>query len=107
VSWQPATLVFVAGGTAPYTLAVGRDKAVPAARQIGDVAPGFTTAELRALEQAHAGAAQMQGDAAQRASADAARAQRRLILLWGVLLLGVAAVAWMVWRLLRQAESQG
>jgi hypothetical protein len=49
----------------------------------------------------------MQGDAAQRASADAARAQRRLILLWGVLLLGVAAVAWMVWRLLRQAESQG
>ncbi|WP_395408764.1 DUF3999 family protein [Pseudoduganella sp. UC29_106] len=52
VSWQPATLVFVAGGTAPYSLAVGRDKAVSAERAMSDVAPGFKEAELRSLEQA-------------------------------------------------------
>jgi hypothetical protein len=110
ISWQPATLVFVAGGTPPYTLAVGRDKAVSAVRTLGDVAPGFTTADLRELGQARAGAVQAQADvllaAAQRSSEDAASARRRLLLLWGVLLLGVGVVAWMVWRLLRQAGSQ-
>lgn len=107
ISWQPATLVFVAGGTPPYTLAVGRDKALSAARAIGEVAPGFSPAELRSLERASAGPAQGQAaalaDAARRASADNSAAQGRLLLLWGVLLLGVALVAGMVWRLLRQA----
>ncbi|MYN02797.1 DUF3999 family protein [Pseudoduganella sp. DS3] len=109
ISWEPATLVFVAGGTPPYTLAVGRAKAAPAARDIGDVAPGFTPAELHSLQRATPGAAREQvaalADAAKRSSADSAAAQRRLMLLWGVLLLGVAVVAAMVWRLLRQPEQ--
>lgn len=109
ISWQPATLVFLAGGRPPYTLAVGRDKAVPAARDIADVAPGFTPAELGALPRASAGAAQPQADvlanAARQASAGNSAAQRRLMVLWGVLVLGVAAVAAMVWRLLRQARG--
>jgi hypothetical protein len=106
ISWQPATLVFVAGGTPPYTLAVGREHAAPRARDIAEVAPGFTPAELRALERATPGKAQAQAealaDAAQRTSAEASAAQRRLMALWGVLVLGVAVVAGMVWRLLRQ-----
>lgn len=109
ISWQPATLVFVAGGQPPYTLAVGRDKAQPAAREIGDVAPGFSPTELDALARATAGPVQAQADvlaeAARQASAGTLAAQRRLIVLWGVLVLGVAVVAGMVWRLLRQARS--
>lgn len=109
IRWQPATLVFVAGGTPPYALAVGRDNAAPWARGIAEVAPGFTPAELRAVQHATPGKAQEQAevlaDAARRASADTSAAQRRLMVLWGVLLLGVAVVAGMVWRLLRQAAS--
>jgi hypothetical protein len=44
-------------------------------------------------------------EAARQASAGTSAAQRRLVVLWGVLLLGVAVVAGMVWRLLRQARS--
>ncbi|KQZ27704.1 DUF3999 family protein [Duganella sp. Root1480D1] len=109
VSWVPATLVFVAGGTPPYKLAVGRDKAAPAGRDINEVAPGFSAAELRTLDRATAGAAQEQlealANAAKRASADNSAAQHRLLILWGVLVLGVAVVAGMVWRLLRQAGA--
>lgn len=109
VSWEPSTLVFVAGGSPPYSLAVGRDKAAPAARDIGEVAPGFTPAELRKLDRASAGPAQAQAEAlasaARRAVDDNSSAQRRLVILWGVLVLGVAVVAGMVWRLLRQTGS--
>lgn len=109
IVWEPATLVFVAGGTPPYALAVGRDKAAPAARDIAEVAPGFTPAELRGLARATAGAPREQAEvlaqSARRALADNSAAQRRLLVLWGVLLLGVAVVAAMVWRLLRQPAT--
>ena len=82
------------------------DKAPPAARDIAEVAPGFTPAELRGLARATAGAPREQAEvlaqSARRALADNSAAQRRLLVLWGVLLLGVAVVAVMVWRLLRQ-----
>ena len=105
VEWQPATLIFLGSGDAPYTLAVGRERAPAAARPVDQVAPGFTESELQKLEQATAGpatsccAVAANADAAALAAASAA--QRRLLLLWGVLLLGVGVLAFMVWRLLR------
>jgi hypothetical protein len=105
IGWQPATLIFLGSGDAPYTLAVGRERASSAARPIEQVAPGFTDSELQKLERASAGPATAQQGAA--ANADAAAleaasgAQRRLMVLWGVLLLGVGVLAFMVWRLLR------
>jgi hypothetical protein len=109
LNWQPATLVFLASGNGPYTLAVGRASATPMARDLSQVAPGFSDAEVQKLEQVSAGpAVQQQGSGVQDASSAleaATAAQRRLILLWGVLLLGVAVLGFMVWRLVRSSRS--
>ncbi|GJI96444.1 hypothetical protein RugamoR57_31620 [Duganella caerulea] len=109
LDWQPATLVFLASGNGPYTLAVGREHATPAVRELNQVAPGFSDAELQKLEQVSAGpATQQQGSGASEASAAveaAGAARQRLIVLWGVLLLGVGVLAFMVWRLLRPSRS--
>ena len=111
LGWQPATLIFLGSGDAPYTLAVGRERAPAVARPVDQVAPGFTESELQKLERATAGPATAQQGAA--ANADAAAleaasaAQRRLLWLWGVLLLGVGVLAFMVWRLLRPKSSGG
>jgi hypothetical protein len=109
LNWQPATVVFLASGNGPYTLAVGRARAAPAAQSIDQVAPGFSEAELLKVESATAGpVAQQQDGGVRDASATleaAAAAQRRLIVLWSVLLLGVAVLGFMVWRLLRPSRS--
>lgn len=108
LSWQPATLVFLAGGTPPYTLSFGRSDATPSSQPLGQVAPGFTPRELTQLEQAHAGALQTgqvvtTGDST---AAQASRAARqRTYILWGVLLLGVAVLGGMAWKLIRQMKA--
>ena len=105
LSWQPATLIFLASGNAPYTLAVGRERAASGERPLDQVAPGFSDAELRGLALATAGPVKANAGAAASAEAAtqaaAAGARNRLLVLWGVLLLGTGVLAWMVWRLLR------
>ncbi len=108
LSWQPSTLVFLAGGTPPYRLAFGRGDAVNAAQPLSQVAPNFSAQELAQLEMAQAGTIQAAGGNAQGANAatDAGMSARnRSLLLWGVLLLGVLVLGVMVWRLLKQMKS--
>lgn len=57
LSWTPATLLFLATGNGPYTLAFGRAGATGMEHDLGHIAPGYTEKELRALPQAQAGAA--------------------------------------------------
>jgi hypothetical protein len=108
--WQPATLVFLAAGQPPYTLAFGRNNAQAAAVELAQVAPGFSTQELRQIEQAQAGPLQIQqtpqADDIQSAEQKAnAAAQTRTLILWAVLLAGVAVLGTMVWRLFRQMQA--
>ena len=98
----------MASGSPPYTLHVGRDKAEAADRDVAAVAPGFSAAELQALEQAKVGEVRVSGIKASVASdAEAAgkAARWRVILLWGVLLLGVAVLGGMVWKLMGQMNK--
>lgn len=108
LSWQAATLIFLAGGTPPYTLGFGRSDAIPANQALDQVAPGFTPAELLRLEQAQVGELKVgrsDAAAASAASQAAAAARQRTYILWGVLLLGVAILGGMAWRLVRQMNA--
>lgn len=106
LSWNAASMVFMAGGAAPYTLRFGRPNAIPGQRPLSHVAPGFTAAELQALEHAVPGA--MMLNAGQPGEAhDGASARWRLAALWSVLLLGVGVLGFMAWRLFAQMKEPG
>jgi hypothetical protein len=109
--WAPRTLLFTARDR-EFTLAVGADAAAVHALEgvsaIESVAPGYHRDELSALEHASAGAVLL--GPATPALADAEQAsptvdpvqQRRVLILWSALLLGVAVLGWMCWRLFAQ-----
>ena len=110
ISWEPASVIFLASGKPPYTLAVGRDQARPAARDIAQVAPSFSAKELQTLDIAIATPLRLQRDGAaqnERAAQEAgAAARQRILILWGFLLAGVGVLAFMVWRLLKQQSTK-
>ncbi len=109
LSWMPATLVFLANGNAPYALAFGNAKVASDRVNVAQVAPGFSDAELFALEKATAGPLRQGATlASEQTPATAANAaQSRLYALWGVLLLGVGVLGYIAWRLLRQMRNEG
>ena len=100
VQAQLASVVFAAQGRAPYTLLAGAAKAPAGALPVGtlvpaldDERPRFGQATLGEWNESEAGVRQ-------------AESQRRIAamrpwLLWAVLLLGVAGLGFMVWRLAR------
>ena len=106
--WQPATLIFLASGPPPYTLAFGRDNVKSTVADLSQVAPGFSVQELLQLEQAQAGPLQTRQALSENDSeANTARisAQNRTVILWGVLLFGVALLGVMVSRLYKQMKN--
>jgi hypothetical protein len=109
ISWQPASLIFLTSGKGPYTLAFGRDNVKAASQNLSQVAPGFSAAELQQLEQVTLGPLQTQTgrmEAEESAAAAAASAAKmRTLALWGVLLLGVAVLGVLAWRLIKQMQQ--
>ena len=100
VQAQLAHAVFVAQGVAPYTLLAGAaevaSSALPLATlvpRVDDERPRFGRASLGAWSEVEA--------VARQAAADERQARWRPWLLWMVLLVGVAVLGFMVWRLTR------
>lgn len=104
LTWTPASVIFLANGNAPYTLAFGRAAASPGALALEQVAPGFKPAELLTLEQAKVGAL-TEHRPVPAEQADGLSPTLRLAALWGVLLLGLAVLGFFVWRLVRQMRD--
>ena len=98
--WLPQEVVFAARGGAPFTLAFGSATAARSALPLATLVPGYGTASSPVIEKATAqpGAAiALGGPDRLRKVIDGKR-----LLLWATLLLGVALLGWMAWRLSRQ-----
>jgi hypothetical protein len=97
VGWQPARLTFVARGAGPFSLAVGNARVAPAAQPRADIVVGEGGG---GIEAAHLGAALPVDAGEARRAAGNADSVRQYVL-WGALLLALAVLAAMAWRLLR------
>jgi hypothetical protein len=106
VQAQLASLVFATEGQAPYALWAGAPKAETSALPLATLVPAIDD------ERARFGRASLGEWSEVAAVARAADRQQRLaalrpVLLWAVLLAGVAGLAFMVWRLTRPAAPPG
>jgi hypothetical protein len=103
--WLPQELVFAARGGAPFTIAYGSSTATSSALPIATLVPGYGTTSAPPI-----GAATVQAGASTplggpdrlRKGIDGKR-----LLLWATLVLGVALLGWMAWRLSRQLAVSG
>jgi hypothetical protein len=100
--WTAPQLVFAARGAAPFTIAYGNANVTPSALPVATLVPGYGTASAPAIgiAMAQPGApVTIGGPQRLHKAIDGKR-----LLLWSMLLLGVAILAWMAWRLSRQLE---
>jgi hypothetical protein len=104
LGWTPHRLVFVAQGRAPFTLAWGQRDAKPAALPLASLLPGYRANLEAELPPATPGAVTGLGgsNAPQPGREDAPPPDWKRWLLWGVLLAGVALLAFMARSLMRQ-----
>lgn len=95
-------VIFAARGAGPFTIAYGNATAAFAALPPSTLVPdyGRATAPPIALASADATAHKLGGDARLSAPTDVRR-----MLLWAVLVFGVALMAWMAWRLSAQLNA--
>jgi uncharacterized protein DUF3999 len=99
-----ATLVFAAQGEPPFRLLAGSRDAAAGALPVGTVVPQLDSERAR-LGRATLGAFSVD-EAAERAAEQASRQARlRPWLLWTVLIVGVAGLAALVWRLARSGPA--
>jgi hypothetical protein len=103
VTWRGVQIVFVARGEGPFTLAFGNAKAAAVALPVTSIIPEYQRyAELR-LPEAKVGAIATAPPPTEweKLTADV---QPRRVALWVILLLGVAVLGFMAWRLSRQVR---
>ena len=101
IGWVPQKLVFAARGNGPFQLVYGSSRAKAALFAIDALIPGYKTdAEFKVRAATLGEPITLAGPARLRAQMD-----YKKWALWTVLLLGVAALAWMAYRLSRQVAK--
>lgn len=104
LGWAPRQLVFVARGDAPFTLAFGRRDAKSAQLPLASLLPGYVAGAETALPSATLGTAHALGGKS--ASTEPVTMHWKQWILWSVLLLGVAFLAWMAKGLMAQVKPE-
>ncbi len=104
VQAQLLSLVFAAQGSAPYRLLVGSAESAPGALPLGTLVPAIDDERAR-FGRASLGAWSENEDVARQEAWRQQWVAWRPALLWAVLLVGVAALGAMVWRLARRGAG--
>jgi hypothetical protein len=100
--WLPQHVVFAARGSAPFMLAYGSTTVLPSALAVRTLVPGYDTANAPAIGVAVAQPAQaVAGNAARLTPA----VDWKRWVLWLTLVLGVAVLGTMAWRLSREMQQ--
>jgi hypothetical protein len=106
-SWPVRNLVFLARGGGPFTLAVGKKDAVAAALPIASLIPGYREQGETSLPAASVGDVRMAPRPAPPFLPTVLGEQDpKKVGLWAALLVGVALLAAMAWRLSRQMQHK-
>ncbi|MBL8446225.1 MAG: DUF3999 family protein, partial [Zoogloeaceae bacterium] len=100
LGWVPESLVFAARGAPPFVLAVGQGHLSGAWLPVESLVPGWGTEHAPELAEGRVRAATSPAPAVAR-DAPAWRDSRNLML-WGLLIVGVAVLATMAAKLLRE-----
>jgi hypothetical protein len=101
---QLSSIVFAGQGEPPYALLAGSERAAAGALPLATLVPSPDEERAR-FGRARLGDWTEVTEAMRQAQAEQRRASLRPWLLWAVLLLGVASLAFMVWRLARGAAA--
>ncbi len=105
--FEPTQIVFLASGGAPFSLAVGLADAVSAYLPLVSLMPGYQSGQENTLPLARADISANAVVASPVVAAQAASnaPPTRSLVLWGVLLLGVAVLGLMAWALMKQTAK--
>jgi hypothetical protein len=111
LQFEPAQLVFLASGQGPFTLAAGQASAAAAFLPMASLIPNYQSSQENALPLAQADVAKADVTGGGLAGPLVAGSPQgdglptRSLVLWGILLLGVLALAGMAWGLLKQTKK--
>jgi hypothetical protein len=104
VGWHPHELLFVARGTGPFTLAYGSGRVGPADAPVDELLASLdSTVRAKQIREATLGEPQTLGGTDALKPAPTPIPWRRVVL-WGVLIAVVAALAFMATRLFKESE---
>jgi Protein of unknown function (DUF3999) len=107
---DPVEAAFLATGAAPFTLAVGRADAARVALPLTSLIPGYAKDAERALPQAKVIEASMKTAAPDTSALSSVREKvgapsNRSLLLWAILIGGVALLGGIAWMIFRQTKT--
>lgn len=100
IGWRSHQLVFLASGSAPYTLAFGNNKARSASLPLTTLLPDYRAGDELKLPLATTGALVSHETVGGDSSADKLQDMEwKSLLLWTILIAGVALLGWMAWNI--------
>jgi len=102
---QPEQLVFLASGQPPFSLVTGNADVRNATLPIGTLVPGYGQEGGPRIADAQIKAETLAHQVTENATSSPDKTSTKKYLLWGILILGVLAMAGMTWQLIRQMKQ--